>query len=73
MFELPGGGQAIMIGSMIQQNFGETVNYHGYGVYDVEKNEYTTHDLKNEQPFLHFSISDIADIENEEENLLNVR
>jgi DNA repair exonuclease SbcCD nuclease subunit len=73
MFDLPGGGKAIMIGSLIQQNFGETVNYHGYGIYNVETNEYTTHDLKNEQPFLHFSISDIADIENEEENLLNVR
>jgi len=73
MFDLPGGGKAIMIGSLIQQNFGETVNYHGYGIYDVETNEYTTRDLKNEQPFLHFSISDIADIENEEENLLNVR
>jgi DNA repair exonuclease SbcCD nuclease subunit len=73
MFELPGGGKAVMIGSLIQQNFGETVNYHGYGMYDVETNEYTTHDIKNEQPFLHFSISDISDIENEEENLLNVR
>ena len=73
MFDLPGGGKAIMIGSLIQQNFGETVNYHGYGIYDMETNEYTTHDIKNEQPFLHFSISDIADIENEEENLLNVR
>lgn len=73
MFQLPGGGKAVMIGSLIQQNFGETVNYHGYGIYDVEKDDYTTHDIKNEQPFLHFSISDIADIENEEENLLNVR
>jgi DNA repair exonuclease SbcCD nuclease subunit len=73
MFQLPGGGKAVMIGSLIQQNFGETVNYHGYGMYDVETDEYTTHDIKNEQPFLHFSISDIADIENEEENLLNVR
>jgi DNA repair exonuclease SbcCD nuclease subunit len=73
MFQLPGGGKAVMIGSLIQQNFGETVNYHGYGMYNVETDEYTTHDIKNEQPFLHFSISDIADIENEEENLLNVR
>ncbi len=73
MFQLPGGGKAVMIGSLIQQNFGETVNYHGYGIYDIEKDDYTTHDIKNEQPFLHFSISDIADIENEEENLLNVR
>lgn len=73
MFSLPNGGQAIMIGSLVQQNFGETINYHGYGVYDVENNEYITIDLKNEQPFLHFTISDISDIENESEELVNVR
>lgn len=73
MFELPNGGKAIMIGSLIQQNFGETVNYHGYGVYDVINNEYHTYDIENEQPFLHFSISDILDIENESEKLLNIR
>jgi len=73
MFSLPSGGQAIMIGSLIQQNFGETINYHGYGVYDVENNEYITIDLKNDQPFLHFTISDISDIENESEELVNVR
>jgi hypothetical protein len=59
--------------SLIQQNFGETVNHHGYGIYDVDTNEYITIDLKNEQPFLHFSISDISDIENESEELINVR
>lgn len=73
MFQLPGGGKAIMIGSLIQQNFGETVNYHGYGIYDVETDEYQTFEVYNEQPFLHFSITDIVDIENGEEELLNVR
>ena len=73
MFDLPNGGKAIMIGSLIQQNFGETVNYHGYGVYDVVNDEYHTYDIENEQPFLHFSISDILDIDNESEKLLNIR
>ncbi len=73
IFKLPNGGQGIMIGSLIQQNFGENVNHHGYGVYDFETNEYTTHDIKNDQPFLHFTISDISDIENEKEILLNNR
>ena len=73
MFTLPGGGKAIMIGSLIQQNFGETVNYHGYGIYDVETDEYQTFEVYNERPFLHFSINDIEDIENGEEELLNVR
>ena len=73
MFKLPGGGKAVMIGSLIQQNFGETVNYHGYGIYDVETDEYQTFEIDNERPFLYFSINDIQDIENGEEELLNVR
>jgi hypothetical protein len=38
----------------------------------VETNEYTFHDLDNEQPFLHFSINDIKDIENETEGHVNL-
>ena len=60
-----------MVGSLIQQNFGETVKHHGYGVYDTKTNEYTFHDLPNEQPFLHFKIKDINDIENEKEEFVN--
>jgi DNA repair exonuclease SbcCD nuclease subunit len=71
-FTLPNGGHAIMVGSLIQQNFGETVKHHGYGVYDVTTNEYTFHDLPNEQPFLHFRINDIKDIENETEEHVNL-
>lgn len=71
-FTLPNGGKAIMIGSLIQQNFGETVKHHGYGIYDIESDEYTFHDLENEQPFLHFSINDIKDIEDAKETHLNL-
>ena len=71
-FTLPNGGKAIMVGSLIQQNFGETVKHHGYGIYDVKSNDYTFHDLPNEQPFLHFTISDIKDIENGEEVHVNL-
>jgi DNA repair exonuclease SbcCD nuclease subunit len=70
-FTLPEGGKGIMVGSLIQQNFGETVKHHGYGVYDMDTNEYTFHDLPNEQPFLHFKIKDINDIENEKEEFVN--
>jgi len=70
-FTLPEGGKGIMVGSLIQQNFGETVKHHGYGVYDVDTDEYTFHDLPNEQPFLHFKIKDINDIENEKEEFVN--
>ncbi len=70
-FELPGGGDAVMIGSMIQQNWGEGIKHHGYGMFDMETKKYSFHDLPNEQPFLHFRINDIEDIENETENLVN--
>jgi DNA repair exonuclease SbcCD nuclease subunit len=71
-FMLPNGGHAIMVGSLIQQNYGETVRHHGYGIYNVITNEYTFHDLENEQPFLHFRINDIKDIENETEEHVNL-
>lgn len=71
-FTLPSGGKAIMVGSLIQQNFGETIKHHGYGIYDIESDEYKFYDLPNEQPFLHFKITDIKDIDNEKEELLNV-
>lgn len=71
-FTLPSGGKGVMIGSLIQQNFGETVKHHGYGIYDVPTDTYTFHDMENEQPFLHFKISDINDIENEKETLVNI-
>jgi DNA repair exonuclease SbcCD nuclease subunit len=71
-FKLPNGGKAVMVGSLIQQNFGETIKHHGYGIYDVNTDEYVFHDLKNEQPFLHFKINDIKDIENEKEELVNL-
>ena len=71
-FTLPNGGHAIMVGSLIQQNFGETVKHHGYGIYDVDTNGYEFHDLQNENPFLHFRINDIKDIENETEEHVNL-
>jgi len=71
-FTLPNGGKGIMIGSLIQQNFGETVNHHGYGLYDVDSDEYMFHDVLNESPYLHFKINDIKDIENGEEIFLNL-
>lgn len=71
-FMLPNNAKGVMIGSLIQQNFGETVKHHGYGTYDIETKEYKFHDLENERPYYHFTISDIKDIENETEELLNL-
>lgn len=71
-FKLTNGGDAIMVGSFLQNNFGESVKHHGYGIFDVETKEYTFHDLPNEQPFLHFRINDIKDIETGSEIHLNL-
>ena len=40
-------------------------------IYDMGTNDYTFHDIPNDQPFLHFKIKDINDIENEKEELVN--
>lgn len=72
VFDLPNKGKAVMVGSLIQQNFGETIKHHGYGSYDVQKKKYSFVDIESEQPFMHFRINDIKDIEDEKEELLNL-
>lgn len=62
----------IMIGSFLQQDFGESINNHGFGVLNVENKDYIFFDIDNDSPFYHFEINDINDIENETEKLLNV-
>ena len=61
-----------MIGSPIQQNIGESIGRHGYGIYDVETQEYSYVDLPNPKPFLKFSIKSFEDIENGTEKLQNI-
>ena len=62
----------VQIGSTIQQNFGETLTKHGYGVYDLESDEYTFVDLPNPKPFLSFKITSYQDLETGTEKLLNM-
>lgn len=71
IFDIPNGKKAYMIGSTIQQNFGETVRNHGYGIYDVKQNKYETVDLENPRPFLNFKIKNIEDLEHGIEELAN--
>lgn len=65
------GGKAFMIGSMISQNFGESVKNHGYGLFTVTDKKYQTFDLINTKPFIKFKITSIEDIENGKEILIN--
>jgi DNA repair exonuclease SbcCD nuclease subunit len=71
VFEIPNGKKAYMIGSTIQQNFGESLTQHGYGVYEVLNDEYTFVDLPNPKPFLSFKITSFQDLESGTEKLLN--
>lgn len=71
VFDIPGKKKAYMIGSTIQQNFGETVRNHGYGVYDVETDEYTFVDLPNPKPYLSFYINSFDCLSEGTEKLVN--
>jgi DNA repair exonuclease SbcCD nuclease subunit len=71
VFDIPDGKKAYMVGSTIQQNFGETIEKHGYGIYDVVKNDYKFVNIENPKPFLSFKIESIEDLENGTERLLN--
>lgn len=71
-FNIPNGKRGVMCGSFIQQNFGESVGKHGYGVYDIDTDEYSFVDLPNPKPFLKFQIKSIDDLVNGTEKLLNL-
>ena len=71
VFNIPGGKKAYMVGSTIQQNYGETIKNHGFGIYDVINDKYEFVDLKNPKPFLSFKIKSFDDILNGEELLTN--
>jgi len=72
VFDLPNKRKGYMIGSLIQQDQGETIKHHGYGIYDVEEDEYSFVDIESDQPYMHFRITDLKDIDNEKETLLNL-
>jgi DNA repair exonuclease SbcCD nuclease subunit len=71
IFNIPNGKRGVMVGSFLQQNFGENVTKHGYGVYEVDKDEYTFVDLPNPKPFLKFYIGSIDALVEGTEKLIN--
>ena len=71
VFNIPGGKKAYMVGSTVQQNFGETIKKHGFGIYDVVNDSYEFIDLENPKPFLSFKIKSFDDIVNGTEKLAN--
>ena len=71
IFNIPGGKKAYMVGSTIQQNYGETITKHGFGIYNLETDEYSFVDLHNPKPFLSFKIDSIDNLVDGTERLLN--
>jgi len=68
------GINVIYPGSMIQQNYGETVSQHGYGVLNItDKNglDYKSYDIDNPVKYLTFKINDFSDIEEGTEMFTN--
>jgi len=59
----------IMVGSLIQQNFGESIGKHGMCIIDIEKDKYKFKDIQNQWGFYTFKIKSMEDIENEKEKL----
>jgi len=62
----------LFCGSFIQQNFGETINKHGYVIWDVETKKYELKEIDISYGFYKFEISSINDIENGKEKLVNI-
>jgi DNA repair exonuclease SbcCD nuclease subunit len=65
------GVKCVYPGSLVQQNFGESVHNHGYLFWDVETLEYTEHEVENNHLFFTFKINSLDDIENGSEILVN--
>jgi DNA repair exonuclease SbcCD nuclease subunit len=70
-FDIPNGKKGYMVGSAVQQGYGESLNRHGYGILDLRTMEYETRDLFNPKPFLSFKINSIDNLVDGTEQLVN--
>jgi DNA repair exonuclease SbcCD nuclease subunit len=61
----------IMVGSMIQQNFGETLSSHGYCSINLETNKFNFVDIPNDYGYYQFKLKSIDDLDTGSEDLLN--
>ncbi len=58
-------------GSLIQQNFGESIVNHGYSLWDLETKTIVHVEIPNENVFYQFKITSADDIVNDNEKLIN--
>lgn len=69
------GIDIIYSGSVIQQNFGESVTQHGYGMLIIEDNKIQSFDfidLNSDYGYYNFEINNIDDLDNDLERLQNL-
>jgi len=66
-----GNTQIVYCGSMIQQNYGESIRDHGYLIWDVESLTYDAINLESDYGLYSFKISSLDDVENGKEILTN--
>jgi hypothetical protein len=59
-------------GSMIQQNFGETVSNHGFLWWDLENKTFEEFNIPTNYGFYQFKIKSLSDLENNTEKLTNL-
>jgi len=60
-------------GSTIQQGFGESVNGHGFVLWNIEDLTYEFHEVDNNYPFYQFKIKSLEDLDNGTEILSNLK
>lgn len=67
------GVPIVYCSSLKQQNFGESITYHGFVLWDLKDNSYEFVDVSDDEGgYYKFSIHDIEDIQNDEEELINL-
>lgn len=66
-------GNTIVVypGSLVQQNFGETVSQHGFAIWKIPELTYEFIDLETNYGLFDIEINDINDIDNDKEQLIN--
>ena len=67
------GVKLVYCGSLIQQDHGENVTSHGYLIWDVEKCDYTEHNIENpDYGFYTFVINSENDVDEDKEEIINL-
>lgn len=65
------GVRCVYPSSLIQQNFGESINNHGYLLWDLDTDQYEMKEIDNDFLSVTFKITSLEDLEQGKEKLVN--